>query len=137
MDTKKLILLLIVFNLFSCSTYNGRTANLENINFFNYAYTICIGSAFNDIEVKEDANRSANGYMIRGNISLDAYQELREHIDTWLSKNYISKSGKSLQLMKCNDFYNSKEIQIIFNKYDPCKSVEGWLDAANFDSQCK
>ncbi len=122
MDTKRLILVLIILALLGCSPQAIKTNNLENINFNNYAYAICIGSAFDTSEVKEDANRSANGHMEHGNISLDAYQELRDRVDIWLAKNYVSKSGKSLQIMKCNDFYNSGEIQKIYHQYDPCKS---------------
>ena len=46
-------------------------------------------------------------------ISLDANQELRDSINVWSAKKYPSKSGESLQLMKCNDFYNSGDIQKI------------------------
>lgn len=137
MDTKRLTLVFIILILFGCSNQVKTTKNLESINFNNYAYTICVGSAFNIMEVKEDANRTANGHMEHGNISLDAYQELRERVDFWLAKDYISKKGKSLQIMKCNDFYNSGEIQEIYRKYDPCASSEGWLDITDFKRQCK
>lgn len=137
METKRLTLVLITLVLFGCSAHVNTTRNMESINFNNYAYAICVGSAFNIKEVKEDANRSANGHMEHGNISLDAYQELRKRVDIWLAKDYVSKSGKSLQIMKCNDFYNSGEIQKIYHKYDPCKSSEGWLDLTDFNRQCK
>ncbi len=136
MEIRRLITIAMISTLIGCTANKGNTKNLENINFYNYAYSICIGSSFNANEVKEDANRSANGYMEHGNISLDAYQELRNRVDVWLAKDYMSKSGGSLQIMKCNDFYNSGEVQEIYHKYDPCKSSEGWLDVADFNRQC-
>ncbi len=78
--TWKLGLLIITCLLASCLTNQTKTTNKESINFHKYAYAICIGSAFKNTEVKEDANRTANGHMEHGNISLDAYQELRERI---------------------------------------------------------
>lgn len=136
MEIKKLIFILTILNLYGCTTNVNRPANFETINFYNYAQSICIGSAFNIKEVKEDANRAANGYMESGNISLNAYQELRDRVDVWLAKKYISKTGKSLQIMKCNDFYHSGEIQGIYQKYDPCKTTDGWLDITDYNKQC-
>jgi hypothetical protein len=136
MEIRKLALILVAGSLTGCSTSTSKEENLETINFHKYAYSICIGSAFNSNEVKEDANRSANGHMEHGNISLDSYEELRMRIDSWLAKHYESKSGKSLQIMKCNDFFYSGEIQEIYDKYDPCVSKDGWLDEADFKRQC-
>lgn len=136
MEIKRLSLVLLSIYLSGCSAPVKNNQNLESRAFSDFAYTICIGSAFESKEVKEDANRSANGYMEHSNISLDAYQELRNQIDIWLSKNYDSKSGKSLQIMKCNDFYNSGEIQKIYNKYNPCISSDGWLDMSDYNKQC-
>ncbi|MCP3849935.1 MAG: hypothetical protein GY694_06820 [Gammaproteobacteria bacterium] len=93
MDIKKLTLFLTMFLLTACSVKTTKLVSLENINFHKYAYAICVGSAFKNDETKEDANRIANGHMEHGNISLEAYQELRTHIDIWLAKKYDSKSG--------------------------------------------
>ncbi|MDZ4264079.1 MAG: T6SS amidase immunity protein Tai4 family protein [Pseudomonadota bacterium] len=136
MAIKRVALVVLAFCVIGCSQSTVKIKTSENINFFNYAYSICIGSAFNPDEVKEDANRSANAYMEQGNISLDAYQELRDRIDIWLAKKYLGKNGEPLQIMKCNDFYNSGEVQDIYDKYDPCKSSEGWLDIDDFNMRC-
>ncbi len=122
MVVKKLVLLLLVIKLVSCSSPTQKMFSAEERNFYNFAYTICVGSAFEDLAVKGDAGRSANGYIQFGNIELDAYQELRERVNFWLAKEYKSKQGGSLQLMKCNDFYHSGEIQEIYLRYDPCKN---------------
>jgi len=109
----------------------------ENELFHNFAYSICIGSAFDTQEVKSDANRSANAYIQFGNISIEAYEEIRNKVDSWLKKEYKSKSGKSLQVMKCIDFINSGEVEKVFSKYDPCKNKENWLDAEEYDKRCR
>lgn len=136
MDIKKLISIVVVLGVLGCSGGSVKRETPESINFLNYAYAICIGSAFDVDVVREDANRSANGYMQQGNISLEAYQALRSKVDSWLAKEYPSQSGGSLQIMKCNDFFNSGDIQKIYIEHDPCKSSEGWLDVADFNRQC-
>lgn len=137
MEISKLAMILVGGALIGCSTTGKNIENLESINFHKFAYSICIGSAFKSNDVKEDANRSANGYMEHGNISLNSYEELRLRIENWLAKQYQSKSGKSLQIMKCNDFLYSGEIQEIYKKYDPCISKDRWLDEEDFIKQCK
>ena len=136
MDIKGLGVIVLLPVMAGCSMTKIKQASPEEINFKKYAYAICIGSAFEADEVKSDASRSANGYMEYGNISLDAYQELRERVDYWLDKPYLSKSGGSLQIMKCNDFYHSDEISNIYMKHDPCRSSDGWLDLDEYKTQC-
>jgi len=89
--------------------------------FYNFSYSICIASAFDVEEVKSDANRAASAYVQFGNISIEAYEDVSNKANTWLKKEYRSKTGKSLQIMKCIDFINSGEVEKVFSKYHPRK----------------
>ena len=130
-----IITVAFVFPGLSCAK-NIREYNESEI-FQNFAYSICVGSAFESEEVKSDANRSANAYIQFSNISLESYEEVRKKADSWLARDCKSKSDKSLQLMKCIDFINSGDVQEIFVKYDPCKNKENWLDTSEYEKFCK
>jgi len=136
MGIKKLVFFVIFMFLSSCSHVGNINKNNESLLFHDYAYSLCIGSAFKSEEVRADANRTVNRYLQFSNISSDAYQELRTSMNVWLAKYYKSKSGESLQIMKCNDFFNSGEIQTIYKKYDPCLSKDNWHDENKYDFQC-
>lgn len=139
MEARKLVytLLTLSFLLPSISCAKNIREYNESELFHNFAYAACVGSAFESDEIKSDANRSASAYMQFSNISMDAYEAIRKKVNNWLSKNYMSKTGKSLQLMKCIDFVNSGEVQAVFNKFDPCKDKNSWLDEEEFNKKCK
>ncbi len=121
MYSRKQIPLGIILIIFSFSSLASTKDYSEEQLFQNFAYAACVASAYQSKEVTADANRAASGYLEFGHLSLDAYQEIQKRINTWLEKKYISKSGKSLQLMKCIDFYHSGDIQKIYKKYTPQK----------------
>lgn len=108
----------------------------EKLNFKNYALAVCLGSAFKSDETTSDFNKSANGYMERGNMSLEAYEELRDLVDKWLVKNYPSKHGGQVNSAKCFDLYHSSELTKIFNQYDPCHSKENWISEEDYKESC-
>ncbi len=136
MDTKRLtISLILTFCLLSCATSPTSKSNEEAL-FYNYSLAVCLGSAFEDKIVKSDFNKSANGYMERGNMPIEAYEELRASANRWLEKDYPSKNGGQVNSSKCFDFYKSKELFDIFKKYDPCKSKDNWLDPNQYTQQC-
>lgn len=121
MNCRKQIPLGIILIIFSFSSLASTKDYNEEQLFRNFAYAACVARAYKSKEVTTDANRAASGYLEFGQIPLDAYQEIQNRIDIWLAKKYISKSGKSLQLMKCIDFYHSGDIQKIYKKYTPQK----------------
>lgn len=136
MDTKRLTILLFLTSfLLSCATSPATKSNEEAL-FYNYGLAVCLGSAFEDKIAKADFNKSANGYMERSNMPIEAYEELRASANRWLEKNYPSKSGGQVNSAKCFDFHKSKEIFDIFKKYDPCKSKDNWLDLNQYKQQC-
>ena len=141
MGTKKLSYLLFLFILpISCNAekHSFKSASEETL-FKNFTLSICLGMAYKDAskEFVQQVSSAANGYREYSHISLEAYEESRTVIKKWLKKNYESKQGGQVQLMKCIDLYNHSELHNIFLKYNPCKSPDSWLDRNEFNKSCK
>jgi len=141
MGIKKLSYLLLLLLLpISCNADNHafKTAS-EEVLFKNFALSICLGMAYTDLSKKftNQASSAANGYREYSHISLEAYEEARAVVKKWLKKDYKSKQGGQIQLMKCIDLYNHSDLRNIFAKYNPCKSPDSWLDRKEFNKSCK
>ncbi|MGH1440905.1 MAG: hypothetical protein ACRBBR_12380 [Cellvibrionaceae bacterium] len=122
MGVIKLIFLVVIFLAASCSN-NPAQITKEKIDFESYAILSCIGMTFDQSEnLVDDVNSALNGYMQKGHMPLEAYEELRELAKVWMNKDYPRKSGGQVHSAKCMDFFRSEEFQSIYNKYDPCKS---------------
>lgn len=83
----------------------------------NYALSACISEGYQSKEVINDAVAAANGYKELGSLDIDAYNEVAALIPKFLSKNYMSQSGEKLIIMKCIDFFHSKELNRLARKY--------------------
>lgn len=83
----------------------------------NYALSSCIADGYQSKDVVNDASAGANGYMELGSLGIDAYHEAAVLGRKFLAKEYLSKSGEKLILMKCIDFYHSKELDRVARKY--------------------
>jgi hypothetical protein len=132
-------ILLALFTL-SCNAevHSFKNAS-EEMLFRNFALSICIGMAYEGESEKLDSNvnSSASGYREFSNISLEAYEEARSVIQLWLKKNYKSKHGGQINLMKCIDLYNHDDLIEIFNKHNPCNAKDSWLDPDDFKLRCE
>lgn len=135
MDIKRLTVVFLAFVGVGCAAVPAHDST-EYENFKNFAMAICVGSAFSDEAVKSDFNKSANGFMERGNMPLEAYGDLRALVNKWLNKNYPSKHGGQVSSAKCFDLVNSQELVQLYGKYDPCDSKAGWLSQENFEKSC-
>jgi len=83
----------------------------------NYALSSCIADGYQSKEVVNDAVAAANGYKELGSLDIDAYNEVATLGQMFLSKNYMSQSGENLVIMKCIDFFHSKELDRLARKY--------------------
>lgn len=141
MGIKKLtisFILMLITASCSAGTHSFKNAS-ERTLFRNFTLSVCIGMAYEGESEKlsSNINKAASGYREYGNISLDAYEEARSVIRVWLKKDYSSKHGGQIELMKCIDLYNHIDLDKIFNKYNPCDSKESWLDQDDFKLRCK
>jgi hypothetical protein len=83
----------------------------------NYALSSCIADGYQSKEVVNDASAGANGYKELGSLDIDAYNETSVLGRKFLAKDYLSQSGEKLIIMKCIDFYHSKELDRLARKY--------------------
>lgn len=83
----------------------------------NYALSSCIADGYQSKDVVNDASAGANGYKELGSLDIDAYNEATVLGRKFLAKEYLSQSGEKLILMKCIDFYHSKELDRLAHKY--------------------
>lgn len=83
----------------------------------NYALSACISDAYQAPEVVKDANAAASGYLELGTFPIEAHQEAIALAQAFLKREYFSRSGERLMLMKCIDFYHSKELDQLVRRY--------------------
>jgi len=83
----------------------------------NYALSACIADGYKSDEVVKDSSAAAGGYLELGSLPLEAYTEASSLGRKFLAKEYQSSSGAKLTLMKCIDFFHSKELDRLANKY--------------------
>jgi hypothetical protein len=83
----------------------------------NYALSACISDGYQSKEVVNDAVAAAIGYKELGSLDIDIYNEAADLARTFLSKSYMSKSGEKLVMMKCIDFFYSKELDRLARKH--------------------
>lgn len=85
--------------------------------FKNYALSTCIADGYKAEEVKKDSSAAARGYLELGSLPFEAHTEATLLGRSFLQKEYKSVSGEPLTLMKCIDFYHSKELDQLAEKY--------------------
>lgn len=117
MDIKRLKLIVLTVFLASCATVERGVKSEEGSLLKNYGLAVCLGAAFESDELGRDVNKSANGYMERGSLPLEAYEAVREAANEWLQRDYPSKHGGQVKSAACIDFYNSAELEAIFEDY--------------------
>ncbi|HXE05302.1 MAG TPA: T6SS amidase immunity protein Tai4 family protein [Bryobacteraceae bacterium] len=83
----------------------------------NFALSKCIADGYTSEEVAKDSLAAAGGYLELGSLPMEAYEEAASLGKKFLAKNYPSKSGAQLTLMKCIDFFYSEELQQVAKKY--------------------
>lgn len=136
MGIKKLTIILACIFTCSCAFKHDINPVLEQTAFKKFTLSICLGTAFKEKGIKSDANKAANSYRIKGNMPPEAINDSRELVDNWLKRNYLSKSGDQIQIMKCIDLYESKELLNMYKKYTPCNNKKNWYDPEDYKRQC-
>jgi hypothetical protein len=86
-------------------------------SFKNYALSACLANGFQSKEVVNDAAAAARGYLELGDLPLEAHTQALRLSKKFLLKEYKSISGEKLVLMKCIDFYSSRDLDLIAGEY--------------------
>lgn len=116
MDTKVILFVAALSATTGCSAQSVRTYSDKEL-LENYALTKCIGMTHNSVELKKDADASAQGYLEFGNVDFQAYEDAIALASSFLNRSYDSKSGAPLNVMKCIDMYHSRELDVLVEKY--------------------
>lgn len=118
MAFKIITLFTIVLTLTSCNVVAKNTSKYSPKEFFkNYALSTCIADGFESKDVVSEAAAAARGYLELGEYPLEAHTEATILGRQFLRKEFKSKSGAKLTLMKCIDFYHSQELEELAKKY--------------------
>jgi hypothetical protein len=83
----------------------------------NFALSTCIADGYKSDEVVKDSSAAAGGYLELGRFPFEAYEAAALLGKKFLAKDYQSISGEQLTLMKCIDFFHSKELDQLARKY--------------------
>ena len=83
----------------------------------NFALSTCVADGYKSEEVAKDSRAAAGGYLELGRLPLEAYEAAASLGKQFLAREYQSASGEKLTLMKCIDFFHSKELDQLARKY--------------------
>lgn len=86
-------------------------------HFRNFALSACIAEGYAGQPMAADASAVAAGYLELGSLPLEAHTEAAELARRFLAREYASYSGEPLILMKCIDFYHSRELARLARRY--------------------
>jgi Type VI secretion system (T6SS), amidase immunity protein len=114
----KIISLIFLISFSTLSAEVNQHKAQQEYNLENFALSICLANGFPDGEINKEAFSAVGAYVELGSYPVEAYEEAGELAKKFLTKNYISKNGKSkLTVMKCIDLSRSDELNAIKNKY--------------------
>ena len=83
----------------------------------NHALTACIAEGLKSGDAAEYAAAAAREYLEHGSLPIEAHTEAVLLSRKFLSKEYKNIYGDNLVFIKCIDFYNSKDLDHLANKY--------------------
>lgn len=76
-----------------------------------YAVSYCLSSAYPESQFSKDASYVSGAYIQKGSRGLHIYESIRNFVDSYISKKYISKHNKNLVIMQCVDLSTSHELE--------------------------
>jgi hypothetical protein len=80
-----------------------------------FALARCLGKAFPSI--RADADAAAGGYVERGSSAFEAYEEIETLAAEFVERDYPSKTGSELSIMKCLDLLDSAELTVLIERH--------------------
>lgn len=116
MDLKIISMTVALFAASTCAAQSTNTYS-DQVLLKNYALTKCLAQASGAADFKKDADATAAGYLEFGHVDFQAYEDAIALGHTFVAKDYPSKSGQSLNVMKCVDLFHSNELDRLVRKY--------------------
>lgn len=83
----------------------------------NYGLSICLAKGLSGDVAKREAGAAAGGYLELGSLNIEAYHASATMAGQFLAKKYVGINGDTLTVMKCIDFFHSKELDQLAKKY--------------------
>lgn len=80
-----------------------------------FALARCLGRTLPAI--KAEAEAAAGGYVERGAVAFEAYEEIDEAAAAFTERAYDSRTGADLSVMQCFDFISSEELAPIVSRH--------------------
>ena len=111
MDFRITILLAVL-----CSSCAAATPKYEHINEVKYAVSYCLSKSYQGSNFSSDAAHVSGAYLQKGSYGLDMYESVRDFVDLYSQKKYMSKHERNLDIMQCIDLSASSELMSLIKK---------------------
>ena len=103
---------IICSSLLVCSsTVLAQPQALDINHEVKYAVSYCLSSAYPESQFSKDASYVAGAYIQKGSRGLHVYESIRDFVDSYMNKKYISKHNKNLVIMQCLDLSTSHKLE--------------------------
>lgn len=108
MGAKLVVIVSLVF-LAACSHLSSKQNDTSGDILIEYAIAYCLSNSYVGTDYSSDARYVAGSYLQKGEADLDKYQSIRSYVDQYIEKDYTSKHGRNLEIMRCIDLVNHNE----------------------------
>ncbi|MEY8712533.1 T6SS amidase immunity protein Tai4 family protein [Mangrovibacter phragmitis] len=116
---KKLIILPMLLSFSAAAAVLPETKSFSQYEQYKYwVEARCIGKAFNNADIKKDANISAAAWLETSDLPVDAFNEADKLIDAELKVKLSGSVEGDYNILKCSLIANSKAVEGIFKKYN-------------------
>ena len=113
----RIILGAIVVGLCSCAIAPDKAGDITEIeNERKYGVAYCLSNTYPSSKFASDSGHIAGAYLQKGNFGTHVYDSVRNYVDSYREKAYISKHGKNLDIMQCLDLYDSNSLEVVIRQ---------------------
>lgn len=136
---KQTLLIFTTLIISACSTHKTFHAPVKESQYFkNYALAICLGGSFNETHFNIDISKSLNGYIDKGSLGLEDYEEIRTFVKHWKDTTKTeSKEGGQIIFIKCMNMYHSNDLDQLYKKLTPYSTLaKEWYIPENYYKNC-
>lgn len=99
-----------------CSSCTTANQEVKYNNEVKYAVSYCLSKIYPNSNFSTDAAHISGAYLQKGSYGLGMYESVRDFVDSYTQKKYISKNGKNLGIMQCIDLSASSELSAVIHK---------------------
>ena len=113
----RVVLYACILGLCSCTAAQGNKDRVSDIaNEKKYAVAYCLSKIYPGSEFSSDSKHIAGSYIQKGRFGIHVYESIRNDVDTYRGKKYVSKHEINLDIMQCLDLYNSNSLEAVIRK---------------------